>query len=135
VKLEPRPLTDAREAVRTFAQHNAIIEEQRKRKPLGAIVAGIKKDVVMSNKLTLKPGKVAIYGWHKPDGQPIQPLYAGHAAYYVDYSHGIRLISRTITVDGKQRDLLDLLADPKTCTLVGEDEPIVRSAATYDGAN
>jgi hypothetical protein len=132
VKLEPRPLTEARETIQTFAQHNAIIEGQRGGKPLGALVAGIKKDVVISNKLKAKPGKVAIYGWHKPDGKPIQPLYAGHAAHYVDYSHGIRLVSRGVTLDGAERDLLDVLADPETCRIVGEEEPILRSAATYD---
>jgi hypothetical protein len=31
-----------------------------------------------------RAGKVAIYGWHRPDGRPIQPLYAGHAASWVD---------------------------------------------------
>jgi hypothetical protein len=75
---------------------------------------------------------VAIYGWHKPDGKPIQPLYTGHVDWYVDYSHGIRLVSRTVTLDGKERDLFDVLADPKTCAIVGEDQPIPRGAAMYD---
>jgi len=44
---------------------------------------------------------VAIYGWHKLDGKPIQPLYTGHVDWYVDYSHGIRLVSRTIYIDNK----------------------------------
>jgi hypothetical protein len=132
VKLEPRPLTEAREAVLTFAQHNAIIEEQRAGKPLGPIVAGHKKDVVLSNKLKARPNKVAIYGWHKPDGKPIQPEYAGHVDWYVDYSHGIRLISRKVTLDGKERDLLELLADPVTCPTFTDGEPIARGPATYD---
>jgi hypothetical protein len=132
VKLEPRPLTENRDAVKTFAQHNRIIEEQRGGKSLGALVAGIKKDVVISNRLKEKPNKVAIYGWHKPDGKPIQPLYTGHVDWYVDYSHGVRLVSQTVTLDGQQRDLYEVLADPKTCKIVGEGEPIVRSAATYD---
>jgi hypothetical protein len=132
VKLEPKPLTENRDAVRTFVQHNAIIEEQRAGKTLGLLVAGIKKDVVITNKLKEKPNKVAIYGWHKPDGKPIQPLYTGHVDWYVDYSHGIRLVSRTVTLDGKERDLFDVLADPKTCAIVGEDQPIPRGAAMYD---
>ena len=132
VKLEPRPLTDAREAVRTFAQHNAIIEEQRLGKPLGRLVAGHKKDVVLSNKLKVKPNKVAIYGWHKPDGKPIQPEYVGHVDWYVDYSHGIRLVSRKVELDGKEGDLFELLADPATCRLFGPDEPIVLGPATYE---
>src|SRR5438105_606332 len=92
VKLEPRPLTEQRAAVRTFVQHNEIIEEQRAGKPLGQLVAGDKKDVVISNKLKDNFNKVAIYGWHMLDGKAIQPLYTGHEAFYVDYSHGIRLV-------------------------------------------
>jgi hypothetical protein len=134
VKLEPKPLTEHRDAVQTFAQHNAIIEEQRAGKKLGLLVAGIKKDVVITNKLTEKPNKVAIYGWHKPDGKPIQPLYTGHVDWYVDYSHGIRLVSRTETLDGKEVDLFDVLADPQTCAILGEDQPITRGAATYDAS-
>lgn len=134
VKLEPRPMTENRDAVTTFAQHNAIIEEQRTGKRLGALVAGIKKDVVITNKLREKPNKVAIYGWHKPDGKPIQPLYTGHVDWYVDYSHGIRLVSRTVTLDGRERDLFEVIADPQTCAIVGEDQPITRGAATYEAA-
>jgi UDP-galactopyranose mutase len=55
---------------------------------------------------------VAIYGWHKPDGNPIQPLYTGHVNWYVDYSHGIRLVYRIIIVDGKKLDYMDVLKDP-----------------------
>src|SRR5439155_18545018 len=94
VKLEPKPLTEEREAVRTFVQHNSIIEEQREGKELGLLVGGHKKDVVISNRLKEKPNRVAIYGWHKLDGKPIQPLYVGHGDFYADYSHGIRLVKQ-----------------------------------------
>ncbi len=90
VRLEPRPLTEDRESVETFYQHHQLIEEQRKSKPIGLLVSGIKKDIVWSNRLAEKPRKVAIYGWHYPEGEPIQPLYAGHWDRYVDYSHGLR---------------------------------------------
>ena len=79
--------------VAVFLRHNEIVRRARNR-PLGKLVAGHKKDVVITNKVFTKPGKVAIYGWHKPDGKPIQPLYTGHAESQVDYSHGIRLASR-----------------------------------------
>jgi hypothetical protein len=132
VKLEPRPLTEHREATETFAQHNAIIEGQRAGKPLGVLVAGHKKDVLLSNKLLAKPNKVAIYGWHKLDGRPIQPEYAGHVNWYVDYSHGIRLVSRKVKFDGNEVDLLDLLAEPSTCSIVGGDDPIRPGRARYE---
>ena len=33
---------------------------------------------MIANRVFRTRGKVAIYGWHKPDGKPIQPLYTGH---------------------------------------------------------
>ena len=126
VKLAPLPLTEAREAVPTFVQHNALIERQRAGKKLGLLVAGIKKDVVITNRLSEKPHRVAIYGWHKLDGLPIQPLTIVHRNTYVDYSHGIRLIKRDMTVDGKKRDVRDVLRDPIICGLLSDEGPINR---------
>ena len=125
LKLEPRPLTEAREAARTFVQHHKLIEEQRAGKPLGLLVAGIKKDVVLTNRLKEKPHKVAIYGWHKLDGQPIQPLTIVHRETYVDYSHGIRFVQRAALLKGKPCDLLALLHDPTLCMLLS-DEGVLR---------
>jgi hypothetical protein len=128
VKLEPRPLTEAREAVTTFAQHNALVEEQRNGKPLGSLVAGIKKDVVITNRLAEKPNRVAIYGWHKPDGSPIQPLTIVHRETYVDYSHGVRLTKRTVTVDGRPCDIRHALHASALSPLLSDEGPIARPA-------
>jgi len=89
-------------------QHHLIIEGQRKGKK--GLIAGIKKDIVLSNKVAdnERPNRVAIYGWHKLDGKPIQPVYAGHVNWYVDYSHGIRLISRKVKVNGTWVDYATL---------------------------
>ena len=108
-------------------QHNAIIAEQRAGKPLGLLIAGDKKDVVISNKLKEKPNKVAIYGWHKPDGKPIQPLYTGHGDFYADYSHGIRLVKKTVVVDGKKMAIERLLKDPELSVLLSDEGPIEAS--------
>jgi hypothetical protein len=124
VRLEPQPLGPPRETVETFVKHNVIIEEQRRGKPGDALIAGIKKDVVISNRLKEKPNRVAIYGWHKPDGKPIQPLYVGHAESYVDYSHGIRLVKREMTIDGRKVDAEDVLKDPKLCGALSDEGPI-----------
>lgn len=35
--------------------------------------------------MDLKTNRVTIYGWHKLDGKPIQPLFTGHVDWYVDY--------------------------------------------------
>jgi hypothetical protein len=124
VKLEPRPLTKDRDAAATFYQHHQIVEEQRKGQELGLLVAGIKKDVVLTNRLKERPHRVAIYGWHYPSGKPIQPLYVGHVDWYVDYSHGIRLVSRRMIVDGRERDLVDVLRDKELSGLVSNEGPI-----------
>ena len=55
---------------------------------------------------------------------PIQPLSSVHVEWYVDYSHGIRLVSRDVVVDGVRRDLAALLADPVLWPLVSDEGPI-----------
>ena len=127
VKLEPQPLTEQREAITTFVQHHELIQAQSKNPAAGTLVAGIKKDVVVSNRLKEKPGRVAIYGWHKLDGKPIQPLTIVHRDTYVDYSHGVRLVKVEMDVGGKRRTLADVLKDPAVCGLVS-DEGVIDAA-------
>lgn len=111
VKLEPIPMYAFRDSTITMYQHHLIIEGQRKLRK--GLIAGIKKDVVLSGKVSRdKPNHEAIYGWHKPDGKPIQPLYTGHINWWVDYSHGIRLVYRTVYVNGKAMDYIDVFKDP-----------------------
>jgi len=124
VHLEPIPLTEDRESVATFAKHHELIEQQRKGKELGALVAGIKKDVVVTNRLAEKPNRVAIYGWHKLVGTPIQPLTIVHRDTYVDYSHGVRLMKRTVIVDGKPRDVRHVLHAADACGLLSDEGPV-----------
>jgi hypothetical protein len=132
VQLPPTPIppTTAMITVPVFAQHNAMVRTQRvaqlTNKPLGALVAGHKKDVVISARLANSPGKVAIYGWHRGNGLPIQPLYLGHTNSWVDYSHGIRLVGLDATLDGKPKPVAEILADPKLCHLLS-DEGVVTS--------
>jgi hypothetical protein len=117
VKLTPfsyLPVGHANEMVSKFEEHNAQIETQLREANghKGQLVAGIKKDVILSTRNLIQPDKVVIYGWHKPDGKPIQPVYSGHIWWYVDYSHGIRLINNQVLIDGKPRLLNDILTDP-----------------------
>lgn len=121
LKLEPHPMTVDRETTATFVMHNAIVEGQRNGKPPGLLVAGIKKDVVQTPLLLKRPGHVAIYGWHKLDGAPIQPLTTVHISRYVDYSHGIRLIRCAVTVDGKPSTVDAVLADPDLKGLISDE--------------
>jgi hypothetical protein len=122
VKLEPVPMYAFRDSAVTMYQHNLIIEGQRKLRK--GLIAGIKKDVVITGMLTRssKPNRVAIYGWQKLDGQPIQPLYTGHVNWYVDYSHGIRLVYRTIYVDKKPMDYIDVMKDNTLKALLCDEE-------------
>ncbi len=125
VKLTPEPIPPSRAmtTVPVFLRHNEMVRAQRntRGKPVGALVAGHKKDVVIANVVFAKEGKVAIYGWHKPDAKPIQPLYTGHTANWVDYSHGIRLVWRRMTVDGKDKTVDEVLADPSLAPLLSNE--------------
>jgi hypothetical protein len=118
IKLAPHPLTVARDSFPTFVEHNAIIETQRQGRK--GLIAGIKKDVVITSAISRNPqaNRVAIYGWHQLDGKPIQPVYSGHVNWYVDYSHGIRLVSQTILIDGKPMNYRDVLGDEKLSAIL-----------------
>lgn len=122
VKLEPVPLYAYRDSAIIFMHHHLIIEGQRKGRK--GLIAGIKKDVVISGKVPRdpKPDRVAIYGWHKMDGKAIQPLYTGHVNWYVDYSHGIRLVYRKVRVDGRWMDYTEVLQHPVYKALLCDEE-------------
>lgn len=124
VHVDPQPLTQNRESPVTFLQHDSIIDAQLHGTRRGAIVAGIKKDVVVSNMLLEKPSRVAIYGWHYTTGQPIQPLYAGHVDWYVDYSHGIRPVRRWMFLDGVRRRYDLILRDTMQLHLLSDEGAI-----------
>lgn len=124
-KLEPLPMTEDRESTKTFFIHNIMIQKQLEGKIRGALTAGTKKDVVITNRLKEKPNRVAIYGWHRLNGEPIQPLTIVHAATYRDYSHGIRLVKNMIRIDDTSTlTITEVLKDPHLCALVSDEGPI-----------
>ncbi len=130
--LEPQPLP-ASDTMRTTAyywEHNELVRQQRVGFPLGlgALTAGDKKDLVLTNRLWNNLERVAIYGWHRQDGNPIQPLSTVHGARYADYSHGVRLVSDTAYVDGKAEPLLALLQNAQLAPVVS-DEGRIRNPA------
>jgi hypothetical protein len=122
VKLEPVPMYALRDSPVTMYHHNLVIEGQRRLRK--GLIAGIKKDVVITGRIPRdpKPDRVAIYGWHNTDGQPIQPLYTGHVNWYVDYSHGIRLVYRTIYVNKMPMDYIDVLKDKTLKALLCDED-------------
>ncbi len=132
VRLAPRPMPAGGQMVTTayFLRHNTTLQAQLASAgaPLGALVAGQKKDLVLTNRLSSSPGRVAIYGWHRGNGSPIQPLSTVHGAAYADYSHGIRLVSRTAYLNGRPVDLRELLQDRRYARLLSTEGPVGASA-------
>jgi hypothetical protein len=126
--LSPEPMTAGPQMRSTeyYRIHNQKIEEQSRILGVtpGALVSGHKKDVVVTNLLARNPGRIAIYGWHRSNGAPIQPLSTVHGAHYADYSHGIRLVSETVLVDGKLRSVYDVLQDPVLSRILSDEGPI-----------
>src|SRR5262249_44171812 len=82
--LEPQPMP-AGPQMRSIAyteRHQQMIDAQRTGIPLGILIAGHKKDVVLTDRLFDRPDRVAIYGWHRLDGPPIPPLSTAHRGPY-----------------------------------------------------
>jgi hypothetical protein len=131
VKLAPTPIpaSAAMITVPVFNQHNSMVWTQRSAlldaHPLGELVAGHKKDVVISALLLTNFHKshtpVVIYGWQQTNGTPIQPLYNGHARTWADYSHGIRLVQKAITVDGAPTTVSEVLTNPALAALLSDE--------------
>lgn len=119
-RLIPSPLTEDRESVASFMIHHDRIEEALRQYSEPLLMAGHKKDIVQTSKLT-DDQHVALYGWHLPHGSPIQPLYVKHFATYVDYSHGVRLVDSNIEIDGRTVTMKSVLQDKNLRPLIDRD--------------
>jgi hypothetical protein len=133
VKLIPEPLapTDAMRSTAYVLQHTELIDLQRALypEPLGTLTSGDKKDLVLTDRLWEVPGRVAIYGWQRASGRPIQPLSTFHGARYADYSHGVRLVSRIVYVNGVVSTIDDVLANRELAPLLSREGPLQHLAA------
>lgn len=114
---------DAMGSVAYFVSHHRAIEAERaaQQAPLGALVSGPKKDVVISGRMLSLPGHTGIYGWFRGDGRAIQPLSFVHDDKYVDYAHGVRLVDGEMEVEGMRRPLLDVLAERGVAALISDE--------------
>ena len=116
--------------VPVFATHDSTVWVQRSAvltaHPLGELVGGDKKDVVISNIIYgyPSPGRVVIYGWHYTSGSPIQPLYNGHEETYADYSHGIRLVQKNMLLNGVPADISSVLQSSTLNALLSDEGSI-----------
>ena len=122
------PVADNNSQVYKFIEHNTDINAAREVAggTIHELIAGIKKDVVICNGIKTKPGYVAIYGWHYLTGVRIQPLYMGHVDWYVDYSHGIRLLNSVVRVDGVPMSAYDILQDPVLYKLLSNENGVMQ---------
>jgi hypothetical protein len=121
----PKPPVPEMTGVPYILEHHDAVEAKRAGRT--GLIAGHKKDVVLTNRLGLQPARVAIYGWHQLNGVPIQPLSLRHESTYADYSHGVRVVGPTIRIDGQPMLLRDVLADPDRAALVSGEGTIVVS--------
>lgn len=116
-----------------YTEHQRLVEDRCRKAghQNGMLIAGHKKDVVISNFLDTHRKNVIIYGWHdsRNGGKPIQGYGWGHEVTYADYSHGIRLIANEVEVDGEKMDIKDVLADPTLSKLLSKEGPVKNTRA------
>jgi hypothetical protein len=104
-----------------FRQHSTLVD-QNLVGALGDLLAGHKKDVVITRRLAEVPQRVAIYGFFKENRTPWQSLQLPHEDSYADYSHGIRLVVDAVALDtGDTLTLTEVLADASLAPLVSEE--------------
>lgn len=123
LKIKPSPLRAGPRMTSNafYEMHQKMIEQHVGPKNREKLIAGHKKDIVVSNILTRRPHRVAIYGWHTRRGKPIQPLSIFHIDSYADYSHGIRFVLEEMEVDGKKRSVAEVMRDPELSKLVSDE--------------
>ena len=129
VKMNPQPIAPSPEMITlpVFAWHNIMVRTQRNgftnSFPLGALVGGNKKDVIISVEITNRPPppRVIIYGWHELTGDPIQDLSGAHEQTYADYSHGIRLVQMSMTADGAPNTVSNVLKSATLSSLLSDE--------------
>jgi hypothetical protein len=123
---EPLPAGPQMRSTAYYQTHNNLIETQARSRGFrpGMLAAGDKKDVVVTNLLARKPGRIAIYGWQRASGTPIQPLSTVHGVCYADYSHGIRLVAGTAIVNGQARPISQVLEDPALAGVLSDEGPL-----------
>lgn len=129
VKLAPQPLTAGAQmsTVPYFAHHDSIVGQQRATfaNPLGSLVSGDKKDVIISNSIYTTANRVVIFGWYYQNGTYIQPMTNVHADTYMDYSHGIRLIQNNCMLNGTTATTIQAILQSATLNTLLSDEGVV----------
>ena len=123
IKLEPKPMAYGPKmvSIAQYSEHNEIIKQQLQSFEATGLIAGHKKDVVLSKRLRRQPGRVAIYGWHRSNGKAIQPLSLVHGNYYADYSHGIRLVANMMQINGTLYPIAEVMKHPQLSAIISDE--------------
>ena len=127
-----------------YLEHSEAIQTKMKSAgiSLGELVAGHKKDVVISRRLHADPNKVAFHGFYDSKGYPHEPCYenfdrapkptcdkesptTAHHRRFSDYSQGVRLVNPWMVVNGERKKVADVLADKDLSLLISSEGPIV----------
>lgn len=125
-KLEPKPWGPPfdldMEKTHRIGTHNQTIQNQLNGKDYRLLTSGHKKDLVLSNELNLNKNRLAIYGWIQLSGYPIQPLNStSHSDLYADYSHGVRLCSNDVMVNGNPMRIEEVFKSSKLSSLISDE--------------
>jgi hypothetical protein len=140
VKLSPSSISPGPNmtTVPVFDQHNTTVKGQRNAVmgtfPLGNLVSGDKKDVVISNLIYSTANRVVIYGWHYTNGTPIQPLSNVHSDTYMDYSHGIRLVQNAVVYNGNNTTVKNILQSSTLNPLLSDEGVMTNPQYPYNTA-
>ena len=139
----------------SYLEHSIAIQDEMKtsRPPIaaGTLVAGHKKDVVLSSRLHPTAAKdesawIAYHGFYDPSGYPFEPCYhtssgalntsipkdgpaiahqmQANGHLFSDYSQGVRLVHPMMKVDGKWKCVAEVLTDPELSYLISSEGPI-----------
>jgi hypothetical protein len=112
-----------------YYYHNWKIKEKLTSSDEGKLIAGHKKDPIISSFCANKPADLDFFGYYSGPHQPTQ-TNPHHPANFADYSHGIRLIHKQMWVtEGGTRlagtsDYFTLLADPKYAKVLNHGFPM-----------
>ena len=127
-----------------YLEHSEAIQARMKSEgiSLGELVAGHKKDVVISRRLLSDVNKIAFHGFYDSKGYPHEPCYENpdrapkpscdkesavlaHHRRFSDYSQGVRLVHPWMVVNGERRKVAEVLANKDLSLLISNEGPIV----------
>lgn len=108
-----------------YFEHDQIIDRQLRDCPPGTLVAGHKKDIIVSRFAAQNSDRLDFYGLFDHRGHAIQGAGGGpHDVNYVDYSHGVRFVSQDVVINGRSMKYADVLNDPSLCHLLSDEGPV-----------